>query len=102
MDGCGRAILEAFGIQQGTDRFAFVGTQRASRDGPNRRRGKRNGQGRPEQWALPIEGSASDAERVTGRLDPDGGRELQHGIHYGFSSGSTVRIGRPNRAATFF
>jgi hypothetical protein len=102
VDCGGRAILEALGIEQGANRFAFVQTQRASGKRPCGQRRKRNGQGRSEQWAMPIEGSPSDAQRVAGRLDADGGRELQDGIHYGFSSGSTVASGRPNSIATFF
>src|SRR6185369_12777817 len=57
---------------------------------------------RSEQWALPVKRSPRYSEHVTGRLDADRGGELQDGIHHGFASGSTGRIGRPNRAATFF
>ncbi len=73
-----RAILEALGIQHGANRLAFLRTQSASGTPGGRSSGTdRAG----PSTALPIEGSAGHAERVAGRLDADGGGELQDGIH---------------------
>src|ERR1700682_2342410 len=102
VDRRGRAILEAFGIQHRTDGFAFVRTQRPSWSWPSAGDGRRSWQLWPEQRALAVERSGSHSENVAGRFDTDSGRELQDGVHYGFSSGSTVEIGRPNSVATFF
>jgi hypothetical protein len=69
MDGCGRTVLEAFGIQQSANRCAFGETQRTRRDWPGDRYRERNGQGWTEQGTLSVEGSSGDSKHVTGRLD---------------------------------
>src|SRR5438876_2162692 len=100
VDRGGGAILEAFTIQHGANGFPFVETQGARWNRPSGRCRKRNAQGWPEQRALPIKGSPSDAEHGTGRLDADRRRKLQNSVHYPFPSGSTVE--QPNSVATFF
>ena len=51
--------------------------------------------------ALPIEGSASHSQEITGGGDADDGGQMGDGIHPGFSSGSAFGRGHPNSAPTF-
>jgi hypothetical protein len=58
--------------------------------------------GWPEDRPLSIERSPSHAQNLTSWSNANEGRELDDGIHQGFSSCSSGRIGRPNSAAIFF
>src|SRR5688572_29573049 len=102
MDGGWRAILEAVGIQHGTNGLSLVRAQRASGSRTNRRGHGRGSLDWAKSWTLPIEGRAGNAEHIAGGLEADRGGELTDGIHQGFCSGSGVTIGQPNSAATFF
>ena len=98
LNGGGRAILEALGVEQGAHRFALFGTQR-----PGRSRASDHGHGqRRTECRLAIEGSARHAESIAGGLDADRGSQLLDGIHQGFPSGSGVSDRPPQQRAHFF
>ncbi len=76
MDGGGRAILEAFAVEYGADGLEFVYRQRPSWSWASDEDRRRSRTPWPKLRTLPVEGSPSDSEHITGKLDPDRRREL--------------------------
>src|ERR1019366_9448788 len=96
LNGGRRAILEAHRVEYFANGFAFFRAQGASGSGARRR-----GPCRTEH-RLAIEGSAGHAERLTGGLDADRGREPMNGVHHSLSISSSVGSGQPNSVPSFF